>query len=88
MRHITTTRRDFITYNFRDRTGERYGMLTVLGRAPDAVYPSGKLVRWLCRCDCGKEKVVIGSNLSKTHSCGCDMYGHNLQDLSGKRFGI
>lgn len=77
-----------MTYNFRDRTGERYGMLTVLERAEDAVYPSGKLVRWKCRCDCGQIKTVIGCNLSKTHSCGCDMYGHNLEDLTGKRFGI
>ena len=77
-----------MNYNFRDRTGERYGKLTVLERAEDAVYPSGKLVRWLCQCDCGNVITVIGCNLSKTNSCGCDMRGHNLQDLSGQRFGI
>lgn len=28
--------------------------------------------RWLCRCECGKEKVVLGSNLlnGSTKSCG------------------
>ena len=28
---------------------------------------------WLCRCDCGKEKVVVGKSLTdgKTRSCGC-----------------
>ena len=77
-----------MNYNFRDRTGERYGKLVVLERAEDAVFPSGKLVRWLCKCDCGKLVTVIGSNLSKTKSCGCDMYGHNMQDLTGQRFGI
>lgn len=76
-----------MNYNFRDRTGERYGKLTVLERAPDVVYPSGKLVRWKCRCDCGNEVVVIGSNLSKTHSCGCEMHtGNNIQDLTGQKF--
>ena len=77
-----------VNYNFRDRTGERYGKLTVLERAEDAVFDSGKLVQWKCRCDCGNIKVVIGCNLQRTRSCGCDMYGHNLEDLTGKRFGI
>ena len=28
---------------------------------------------WLCRCDCGNKKVIIGENLRKgsTKSCGC-----------------
>lgn len=63
-------------------------MLTVLERDTDAVYKSGKLVRWKCRCDCGNIKTIIGCNLSKTNQCGCDMYGHNLEDLSQQRFGI
>lgn len=74
-------------YNFRDRTGERYGMLTALERDTDAVFPSGKLVRWKCRCDCGNVVTVTGSSLSKIKSCGCNMYGHNLHDLTGQKFG-
>ena len=29
--------------------------------------------RWLCRCDCGNEKIVAGCNLKNGHtkSCGC-----------------
>lgn len=52
-----------------DLTGKRFGQLTVLGPAEDA---NGK-ARWLCRCDCGKEKITYGSNLKKgtTKSCGC-----------------
>lgn len=77
-----------MTYNFKDRTGERYGKLTVVERDTDAVYPSGKLVRWKCICDCGNITTVIGSNLSKTKSCGCGMHGNRLEDLTGQRFGI
>jgi len=53
-----------------DLTGQRFGRLTVTGRARNA--KSGK-VMWLCRCDCGKEKAVCAQALKKgvTKSCGC-----------------
>lgn len=56
--------------NFIDITGHRYGRLTVLSLAPRA--PSQR-VRWLCRCDCGQETVVVTSDLrgGNTKSCGC-----------------
>lgn len=44
---------------------------------------------WLCRCDCGVEKTILGSNLTaKTHgtkSCGC---AHNKKrlDISGQQY--
>ena len=54
-----------------DLTGQRFGRLLVIreyGRK------NGK-VAWLCRCDCGREKVVRGSSLTRsknpTVSCGC-----------------
>lgn len=55
---------------FLDRTGLKYGRLTV-------VKHNGKDHRnkhlWLCKCECGNEKVVISDNLSsgKSNSCGC-----------------
>jgi len=55
---------------FKDRTDDRYGRLTVISHA-------GKDYRnkhlWLCKCDCGNEKVVVSDNLSsgKSNSCGC-----------------
>lgn len=79
---------NFITYNFRNRVGERYGMQTVIRRAEDGVYPSAKVVRWLCKCDCGNETIVTGSNLKRVHSCGCNMHNRPSEDLSGKRFGL
>lgn len=54
---------------FLNRTGHRYGRLTVLSREPN----QSRSVSWRCRCDCGNETVVFGSNLhtGNTLSCGC-----------------
>lgn len=59
---------------FIDFTGKRFGMLTVVQRSEDKVFPNGKRgTTYLCRCDCGAEVVVLGWNLSSGHtrSCGC-----------------
>lgn len=55
---------------FKDRAGDKYGRLTVLSHAGKD--HRGKHL-WLCKCDCGKEKVVVSDNLSsgKSNSCGC-----------------
>lgn len=65
-----------------DLIGEKFGMLTVIGQAPSTA--KGQC-RWICRCDCGTEKIVIGSNLKRgtTVSCGCK----HRNDLTGKRVG-
>lgn len=54
-----------------DLTGETFTRLTVITR----VESSGNKVRWLCRCECGKQTVVIGGNLRRgtSTSCGCLM---------------
>lgn len=53
--------------NVIDRVGERHGRLVVLRRAENV----GRGARWLCRCDCGAEKVISANCLGKTRSCGC-----------------
>lgn len=61
-------------WNFQDLTGQCFGSLTVIKRADDYISPSGnKIVQWLCRCDCGNEKTVMGASLKRgrTRSCGC-----------------
>lgn len=56
----------------RDRTGERYGRWTVLGRAPlEKATHNGQKYGWLCRCDCGTERVLSTQDLIQTKSCGC-----------------
>jgi len=66
----------------KDLTGQRFGKLTVIKRVENI---NGK-PHWLCKCDCGNEKVVQGSALSGgyTKSCGC-----LLHDVikPGTRFG-
>lgn len=53
-----------------DLTGKRFGMLTVIERAPNSA--AGKPM-WRCKCDCGNETVVHGNALRDgyTKSCGC-----------------
>lgn len=53
-----------------DLTGQRFGRLTVIEYAGT---DKGGKARWRCRCDCGKETIVIGKNLrsGRTKSCGC-----------------
>lgn len=54
--------------------GTRYGMLTVIKETDRMVQPGGIRARaFLCKCDCGKEKVVRLSHLrhNRVKSCGC-----------------
>ena len=53
-----------------DLTGQRFGRLTVLAPAENI----GGCTAWLCRCNCGRETVVITKRLRDGHrtSCGCD----------------
>lgn len=53
-----------------DLTGMRFGKLTVLeicGKSSDG------RITWLCKCDCGNEKVIRGHDLKNgsSKSCGC-----------------
>lgn len=54
----------------KDLTGKKLGMLTPL----KCVGTRNAKALWLCRCDCGKETIVIGTNLRADRSrssCGC-----------------
>ena len=59
----------------KDLTGQRFGGLTVVKRDGTYVSPDGLTTtpKWLCKCECGNETVVIGRNLKdgRTRSCGC-----------------
>lgn len=74
--------------NLHDLTGIRFGKLTVIRRDLDLIKKNGgKEPRWLCKCDCGNETVVLSSNLKSgsVKSCGC--IRNQIDDLSGKTFG-
>lgn len=51
-------------------TGLRFGRLIVLS---EAGITSNRIIRYLCRCDCGTIKVISGDSLRRqlTVSCGC-----------------
>lgn len=65
---------------FIDLTGQRFGKLTVIQRV------GNKGSKWLCKCDCGREKVVYGANLKQGKSTSCGYCPHFL-DIKGQRFG-
>jgi hypothetical protein len=52
-----------------DLAGQRFGRLLALERSPSA---DGRSM-WLCRCDCGQQKVVRGTHLARglIRSCNC-----------------
>lgn len=51
--------------------GERFGRLLVIERATGTHLRKG--VHWLCRCNCGTEKIIASDLLrsKETKSCGC-----------------
>lgn len=55
---------------FIDRTGQRFGKLTVIELVEKG---TGIKTKWRCRCDCGNEIVTTSSHLvtGTTKSCGC-----------------
>ena len=54
----------------RDLTGMEFGRLSVVCFVGQ---DRNKKARWLCRCSCGSERVVVGNALTtgNTRSCGC-----------------
>lgn len=69
--------------NFKDLTGQKFNRLTAIKYLGES--------KWLCKCDCGKETVVLGSCLKTNHtkSCGClklekaRQMGQNFGKLTG-----
>ena len=66
----------------KDLTGQRFGTLTVIR------LHSRRRVRWLCRCDCGTEKAILGLSLNNgmTRSCGkgeCRRKGSLTRERTG-----
>ena len=60
--------------HFKDLTGQKIGMLTIIKRMPDYISPDSGRPRpqFLCKCDCGNEKVITrDSIMNGTISCGC-----------------
>lgn len=54
----------------KDLTGQKFGRLTVIRHIYVQKRPYS---RWLCKCDCGNEVIVLTADLNRGHSrsCGC-----------------
>jgi len=65
---------------------KKFGRLTVLEFAEN--------YKWLCKCECGKEKIVYGCSLrsGNTKSCGClnkevhTKHGHSIKGKRSKTY--
>ena len=60
----------------KDLTGQVFGRLTVIERAPNYITPKGQSKTvWHCKCNCGNDDdiLVMGTHLRSGHtvSCGC-----------------
>lgn len=67
---------------FEDLTGQKFGELTVISRAPDYVLPCGKpQVMWNCKCSCGKDFVTRALQLKNGDSQSC---GHLQREIVSK----
>lgn len=76
----TPTNRDELVALTKCGPGVRFGRWTVVEYAGRPSASAGK--HWLCRCDCGTERVVCGWSLrhGRTFSCGC-----LARDMSSER---
>jgi hypothetical protein len=56
-----------------DLTGRRFGRLLVVRLATPEERANRKDVYWLCKCDCGNEKIISGHSLKRglILSCSC-----------------
>ncbi len=56
--------------SFKDISGRTFGRLLVIKRIDNDKWEN---IRWLCLCDCGKEKTIRSGDLKRgrTKSCGC-----------------
>lgn len=68
----------------KDLKGKRFGRLQVLSRAENK--SNGK-AQWLCRCDCGQERMVTTDKLSSGRqvSCGCSRKDNEKSELRRER---
>jgi len=67
-----------------DLTGKRFNKWTVTGRL-DELFPDGA-VQWVCRCECGTERVFTATVVKSSYSCGC-VKRPIPKDITGHRFG-
>ncbi len=67
---------------FEDLTGQQFGELTVIRRAPNYILPCGKpQTMWECECSCGKKVITRALQLKNGNSQSC---GHLQREIVSK----
>lgn len=71
-----------------DLVGKRFGSWTVLELDLSNDKSSKRGARWICRCDCGTTRSVLGYAMKygRSQSCGCN-HSSSIKDLTGQKFG-
>jgi len=71
---------------FKDITNKRFGKLLVIKFEH---IDKNKKTMWLCKCDCGNEKIIAANSLAngRTSSCGCTKFNPITTEIFEK-YGI
>ena len=70
--------------NFIDLTGQRFGELEVIARAPSVK----ERTYWKCKCDCGNDSYIVNaSRLTSGEVTHCSDTIHYIKDKVGNKYG-
>ena len=67
-----------------DLVGKRFGRLTVIKREEN---DSRNKAMFLCKCDCGNEKVIESSLIRNGHTASCGCLHHEIMKQQFKKHG-
>lgn len=67
---------------FKDLIGQRFGKWVVLKRA---LNDKNNHIKWLCRCECGTEKAVLGQHLIGGQSTNCHRCFIEINKIKAKQ---
>lgn len=67
-----------------DITGQRFGRLVVIDRSKKR--DKRRNTYWICKCDCGNEKVINKTYLLRKHTRSCGCLRKELQKDRVKKF--
>ena len=74
-------------HNSKDLTNKTFSYLTALHivEKPKSINSTNRGVWWLCKCKCGKERIVRSTELTREHtkSCGCMNKYYNSKKYKG-----
>jgi hypothetical protein len=65
-----------------DMRGLKFGILTVVEKAPSRARKQGPISYWYCKCECGTVKAIGANNLrsGNTKSCGCQNHPFKVRN--------